>query len=297
MLMIRPMTSDDDEQVRQLDALSFARTELRSVDNVAALRANNPDGCLLALAHDIPIGYIFTHTFGTVGYLGPLGVSKEFQDRGYGKKMIQQGIQHLSRKCTVIGLETFPIWGKNIGLYHRLGFQTTLPCRMVTKNIEKPHPVKLANTLLGTEIPKKQITSILNRIRSWTNSIHQNLDFSNDINYFLSIHPDRILFYLDGENVLGFLAFESHFNPFVWGIIQPLKHDEEILKALIYGVENLNWTTPLSYHYHTHNLRLTDIFLECGYHIHQDVTCMLLKNYEGCYTQTMSSLLIRSWWG
>lgn len=297
MLTIQPITREDYEQVRQLDALSFGRKSWRAVDNIATLCANHPDGCFLALAQGIPIGYVLTHTFGSVGYLGPLGINPAFQNQGNGKEMIRQAIYHLSQTCTVIGLETFPTVGKNIGLYHRIGFRTTWPVRIVTRS-KVVFTTQLSSPLyLGSDLSPTHLTSILNEIRSWTDLIYPRMDFSKDVTYFLSNYPDRIVFYLDGETILGFLAFEKNFNPFVWGMVQPVKHDEDILKKLIRGVENLNWTTPLSYHYHTHHTRLTDIFLECGYHIQQDVTCMVFKDYEGCYAQPMSSLLIRSWWG
>ena len=212
--------------------------------------------------------------------------------------MIHWAVEHLSKTCTVIGLETFPSWGKNIGLYHRIGFRTTWPSRIVTPSKVPTQVTCLSSPLfLGSELSQKHLTSIPDRIRSWTNAVYPNLDFSKDVTYFLSNYPDHIVFYLDGETVLGFLAFEKNFNPFVWGMVQPVQNDADILKTLIQGVESLNWATSLSYHYHSHHTRLTDIFLECGYHIQQEVTCMLFKNYEGCYAQPIPLLLIRSWWG
>jgi ribosomal protein S18 acetylase RimI-like enzyme len=299
MITIRTITESDYEVIRLLDHRSFEKESFRSLENIANLCSADPNGCFIGLADNIPVAYIFTRTFGSVGYLGPLGVDKKFQGQGWGKKIIQTGISYLSKHCTVIGLETYPVWGKNIGLYHRLGFRTTLSARMVTKSIQPDFYQKQRSPYLrlGTEINSSEFSTLVNFIRSWTNKVYPGLDFSRDIVHFISNYPHRILFYFNEDIPQGFLAFENTFNPFVWGAVRLFKSDQIILKELITGIEDMNWTSHINFHYQTSHTRLTDVFLDCGYYINQDVSCMLLINYEGQYTQPISSLVIRSWWG
>ncbi len=63
------------------------------------------------------------HRSGVEGWMGPLAVLPELQDRGVGRTIVEFGMDHLrTLGCRVIGLETMPRTMDNIGFYSQLGF-------------------------------------------------------------------------------------------------------------------------------------------------------------------------------
>jgi len=63
------------------------------------------------------------HRSGLEGWMGPLAVAPDLQDRGVGRTIVEFGVEHLrTLDCRVIGLETMPRTMDNIGFYSQLGF-------------------------------------------------------------------------------------------------------------------------------------------------------------------------------
>src|SRR3989337_728069 len=67
------------------------------------------------------VGYIFSRTWGGVGWFGSFGVRPEFQGRGIGKALLLPSLDYLGRAPRIIGLETGLESPYNLGLYLRQG--------------------------------------------------------------------------------------------------------------------------------------------------------------------------------
>jgi GNAT superfamily N-acetyltransferase len=96
----------------------------RTRANVLSNRARDPAGCFVADVDSQTAGYIFSRTWGHVGWFGALGVHPQFQGRGIGRALILASVDYLDRRgCTTIGLGTMPEESKNVALYARCGFR------------------------------------------------------------------------------------------------------------------------------------------------------------------------------
>jgi predicted N-acetyltransferase YhbS len=142
--LIRPMTLPDLEIVRQIDRDAFETyrrnqhqlsrpLHLRTPANMeAAFRRPNP-GIVIEWPPGKVAGYCFTHIWGSLGWLGTLGVNPHSQGFGLGRGVIAGGLDVLRQAgCRVLALETMPESGKNLALYTRLGLdarQLTCLCQ------------------------------------------------------------------------------------------------------------------------------------------------------------------------
>ncbi len=72
------------------------------------------------------VGFVFSHLWGKVGWLGPVAVLPEKQGRGLGRQLVQAGVEALKAADAVtIGLETLPNNFRNLRFYTRMGFVPT----------------------------------------------------------------------------------------------------------------------------------------------------------------------------
>jgi ribosomal protein S18 acetylase RimI-like enzyme len=158
MVSIRRMTPTDIEVVIQLDMLAFAAylrqtgyngpVHPRTHGNVLACLNLSPTGCFVAEADKL-IGYIFTHIWGTTGWIGTFGVHPDCQGQGVGQSLLDVAVEHLQEaSCMTIGLETMSDSPYNVGFYSRFGFLLTFPTVLLVK---ETGPVSTASpyTMLG----------------------------------------------------------------------------------------------------------------------------------------------------
>jgi ribosomal protein S18 acetylase RimI-like enzyme len=143
MVSIRRMTPTDIEVVSQLDVLAFTTygrqtgydgpVHPRTHGNVLACLNLNPSGCFVAET-DRLVGYIFTRTWGTTGWIGTFGVHPDCQGQGIGRSLLTAAAEHLrGASCTTIGLETMSDSPYNVGFYSRFGFLPTFPTELLVK--------------------------------------------------------------------------------------------------------------------------------------------------------------------
>src|SRR5689334_6563028 len=96
---LRPMQDSDADAVREIDQAAFsewwkqakgpnAYLPLRTEQNILISREKDPEGCFVAEDGDRPVGFIFSRTWGTVGWFGPFGVLPEYQSSGVGRRLI-----------------------------------------------------------------------------------------------------------------------------------------------------------------------------------------------------------------
>ncbi len=136
---IRQMVEDDLAAVAEVEAGVFTdwyRAYRRDPEPLpertrAELRfasSRDPKGNFVAIARDGAMaGFIFSRTWGSVGWFGTFGVPTQLQGLGVGKALVARTVDHLRGKATTIGLETMPESGANLGLYTKAGFVAAYP--------------------------------------------------------------------------------------------------------------------------------------------------------------------------
>lgn len=301
MVTVRPLTLSDIPAVQQMDKRSFHRDNQRSPENIANLRAADPEGCFLCLADEKPVGYIFCRTFGSIGYFGPMGVDPDEQNKGYGRRLIRAALGYLRKHCRVIGLETMPEWGKNIGLYHSMGFRSLEPARIMEKQL--PAVLRPSKSFIvlrsGAELGARDLTRVIQAVCEWVARIYPGLDFNKDLLLFLEKYPQQIIFALIGNHPAGFMAFHPDFNRYPWGMAEPGPDDEEVFRSLIRGLDGISGsaTRTLTLRFHTRYRRLTGLLLDEGYRVARDAELMVLEDYQDRYPKASDMLLLRAWIG
>lgn len=145
---VRLMQEDDLDRVRQIDAISFGAwwKALRGTDegipqrtrtNVRTCWEKDLAGCFVAEEGSDPVGFIFSRTWGNIGWFGPFAVLPAFQGRGIGKALVRASLDFLQLEpVRTIGLETMPESPYNLGLYPRLGFAFRFPTLILRKALE-----------------------------------------------------------------------------------------------------------------------------------------------------------------
>jgi ribosomal protein S18 acetylase RimI-like enzyme len=142
--IIRPMTPADLKAVCEIDRDAFETYRRQQHQITRPLRLRTPENMNAAIRRPYPgiviesppgrvAGYCFTHIWGSLGWLGTLGVHPSKQGFGLGRAVIAAGLKLLREAgCRTLALETMPESGKNLALYIRLGLEPrhmTLLCQ------------------------------------------------------------------------------------------------------------------------------------------------------------------------
>lgn len=119
---IAQIDRDAFEQYRRQQRQLVRPLRLRTSENMnAAIRRPYP-GVVVESPPGQVVGYCFTHVWGSLGWLGTLGVAPSHQGQGLGRAVTAAGLALLRQAgCQTLALETMPESGKNIALYTRLG--------------------------------------------------------------------------------------------------------------------------------------------------------------------------------
>lgn len=148
MARIRPMEEADLAAVGGLDAAAFggwrrsrgggAALGRRTAANLRALLERDPGGSFLAVEADRAVGYVFSRTWGGVGWVGPIGVLPALQGRGIGTGLLGAAVDYLRGVAPhTIGLETMPESPDNLDFYFRRGFDATPPTLLLTTPLRR----------------------------------------------------------------------------------------------------------------------------------------------------------------
>ncbi len=162
----------------------------------------DPRGSFLALDDaGRPVGYIFTRTFGRVGFFGPFGVVPRFQHAHVGKQLVNATIAYMKQAgCTTIGLETMPETAYNLGLYTKLGFQL----QTLTLRLHKELAAGGGALPSNVRVVEAPDDALLACIRAISESLEDGLDLSKEV-ALLRSHPIGVcLCYEKDGAVAGF---------------------------------------------------------------------------------------------
>jgi len=218
-LEIRPMTEADSEAVRRLDQLAFdgwmqrrgcaEPMPRRTQANVLSNRARDPEGCFVAEVEGRPIGYVFSRTWGRVGWFGTLGIHPQFQGQGIGRALVHASVAYLDRKgCTTIGLGTMPDEPSNIALYARCGFHPDYMTVALTRPAapsKRPPP----HTLWSELGPQQQDDLLHNILPRIGDGIRPGMDLTPEVRAAASDGYGETLLLGDPADPCGFAVVRT----------------------------------------------------------------------------------------
>ncbi len=158
----RPATPEDVPSLNRLFSEAF--TERYHRDGLVGVRVPllNPDvwryslrdagdGAMLWYDEDADlVAFNLAHRSGVEGWMGPLAVRTDRQERGVGRAIVTAAVEWLTAQgAIVIGLETMPRTVDNIGFYSRLGFQPQHLTITMTGEADRQDPGAEAVRLSG----------------------------------------------------------------------------------------------------------------------------------------------------
>ena len=251
---VRRITADDYEVVGDIHRRAFGLPTGPYREYVENLCYSEPEGCLLALLRGEPVGYGCVHRAGSVGYLGPSGVLKEYRGRGIGKLLVEARAQYMSSRCRIVGLATLPHQGGNIGRDLRCGFRETLPCREMVKAVrDGDGSVDRHSIVRGDELTVTQRQRFPSLVRGWTDRLLSGLDLTRDLERFLSRYSQHVFFYLDEGRPVAFIAQHDSFRGNTWFGVEPSDDDDLRLRQLLDVWEQAHAGREVLLHFHTYS--------------------------------------------
>ena len=150
----------------------------RSLQNINYYLDKEPAGCFVALKNSKLVGSIFTHTWGKIGWFGPLEVDAPSQGKGIGKKLVQESLEYMKEKgCTTRGCETMATSPKNIAFYLKQGFRAKAMSNVLYKRLEPTDPDRLQANVARPFDPKNMVAA-----KELWNKIQPGLDYESEIN-------------------------------------------------------------------------------------------------------------------
>jgi len=183
----------------------------RTLDELRYATSIDPDANLVAVsAEGAMVGFILARSWGSVGWFGTFGVQTQFQGLGIGKALIACTVRHLKKSCSVIGLETMPESGANLGLYARMGFVVGYPTVIVESGLERS-----GEDSGGTEIvpwgplgPGER-EELLEGVRDIGDAILSGLDYTVAIEAMSRHGFGETFFATDGRRLDGFAVLRT----------------------------------------------------------------------------------------
>lgn len=173
------------------------------------------------------VSYLFSRLWGSLGWLGPLGVLPAYQGKGYGKSIIRKGIDFLKKSgASTIGLEISPRSNANIGLYLSLGFREAYLNVEFSKKIpiapSKGRPSKETFIHEMGKLSQAEQRDVLDKVEKLSRSVFNGLVLTGEVeNTLRSEMGEAFLVYAEG---VPKAFFTCHLAPHFQGeILEVLK--------------------------------------------------------------------------
>jgi ribosomal protein S18 acetylase RimI-like enzyme len=296
---IRTMREQDADTVRQVDAVAFgawlkqvrgeaAPMYRRTQTNVLACREKDPNGCFVVEEGDQIIGFIFSRTWGGVGWLGTFAVLPRYQGLGIGKRLIAASLEYLRQDPSrVIGLETMSESPYNLGLYLRLGFQARLPTFLLSRDLAPPVNGKIVGSLWSAASAGARERWLVD-LREATGRLHDGLDYTKEIISTAQHGLGEVLVLDDGERAIGLSVVWLASACEGWGeerasvqvlALHPACTDDDALFALLRGSEFLaraNGKQVLAVPVNACHAWALERLLQAGYRVERAMVRMVL---------------------
>ena len=214
MIVIRLMEPGDVDAVRAVEAESFGawhreakgrQKDLpkRTRKNILTLLERDPEGCFVAVEGSRPVGFIFSRTWGSVGWFGTFGVLPECQGGGIGQRLVAASVDYLKRDPDrVIGLETMPESAYNLGFYLNQGFEPRFLVLQLTRPVDDG---ATAGPPLArwSELGEAGRDRRLAELRTITDRIRPGLDYAKEVLVTDRHNLGDTLFLLRDDRVVG----------------------------------------------------------------------------------------------
>ncbi len=146
----------------------------------------DPEGNHVAVAADgALVGFLFSRTWGSVGWFGTFGVPTQFHGLGIGSALVERAVEHLSVRASVIGLETMPESGPNIGLYTKAGFAVTYPTLILELSLiheaGRFSGARMEDSNVWSDLGRSERARALVETREVSGALTRGLDFSGEV--------------------------------------------------------------------------------------------------------------------
>lgn len=209
-LLLRPMTHEDIETVRDVGQVAWSdlamhdigrkfRYPKRSEKIIDAYIAKDPEGCIVAERDGKIIGSAFSHTWGKVGWIGPLEVLPSHQGSGVGKALLRGCEMYLERSgCQVIGLETMAHLPKQLHFYMSSGYtpkNLTMIMEKVLRREAEPEGVEEARS--------QDMDSIVKGIAKLSARVNPLLDYSLEAKVIVEKRLGNVFLSREGDQLVG----------------------------------------------------------------------------------------------
>ena len=214
MTTIRRMEENDAEDVRRVEAAAFGawlteaqgrESELppRTRTNILVLREHDPQGCFVAEDEGDVVGFIFSRTWGSVGWFGTFGVMPEHQGRGIGQRLMAASLAYLrGEPGRTIGLETMPDSPKNLGLYLKHRFRIRKLTLKLSRTLASSSAGELALPR-WSDVDDETRARWLADLREATDRVHPGLDYSKEILSTARYNLGETLVLVEGGRAVG----------------------------------------------------------------------------------------------
>ncbi|MCQ5376045.1 MAG: GNAT family N-acetyltransferase [Methanomassiliicoccales archaeon] len=218
---IREMRSEDVEEARKIaqDSWSDMATRdvgrriiypMRSKKIIEAYVWKEPHGCFVADVCGGIVGAAYSHAWGRMGWVGPIEVLPEFQNRGIGRALLSECENFLrSSGCEVIGVETMSHIPKNLHFYLSQGYRPdalTLIAEKPTlgkQSLELREDEKIEEVRKDPMILKEAVLTIGSKIFT-------GLDPFKDIKMIVEKKLGSIFVWRMGRRILGFALLHTY---------------------------------------------------------------------------------------
>ena len=154
----------------------------------------DPRGNFVATKGGSVIGASYGHKWGRIGWIGPVEVVPEYQQKGVGTTLAQAAIDHLELVgCDTIGVETMGSSEGHVAFYQRLGFTIHSPTFFYERRLEDGSGLSGETMLL----PLTSYETILARVKELSDRIAPGMDLSVEFWMSYVANLGRILVYQD----------------------------------------------------------------------------------------------------
>jgi GNAT superfamily N-acetyltransferase len=184
---IVPLTEDHVPACSALEARAFNRLRRawgqaaqpeRRQDCLAQYLRLFPEGACGALADGRIVGFCISHSWGTLGWIGPIAVEPEWQGRGIGRELTQWVLQALNaRQHYTLALETWPHHPANLQFYLTAGFVPG-PLVFVLEKETNGGTAPFTGLRLSEQADR---SDILRQLSAVAGALHSGLDYTAPI--------------------------------------------------------------------------------------------------------------------
>lgn len=231
---IEVMKYEQLEELRYVDKMCFDRKELRSSTRIQELWEISQGYSFVGIENHKIIAYVFTHSYGKVATIGPIGVIEEKRLKGYGSSMIETAVSSLRKKgIQDIYIEVLPDKLKNIEFYLKSGFVFEFPTIQI--DYKKCHEEKDISVAPGNSISKESLEIFLNTMEIRD----QGFSYREDLLRVLEKDPCCCFFSVNEKGVIdGFLSYYQELYDFVFGYINSECNVKKIFNALFSALQD-----------------------------------------------------------